>query len=130
MCLPSTDLPLVCRVLQIGKNCYDCLRAVDDVQIVANNHLVTSCVKPWLVVCALRRRRKMIEVITTESDQCAAANSTEKHKNDNRTATPAKRPREGRATEPFVVSKITCLLRTTSIELRTLNSEYISERIT
>ena len=97
MCLPSTALLLVCHVLQIGKNCYGCLREGDDVQIVADNHLVASCAKPWHVGCALRRRRKMIEIITTESDQRAAENSAEKSKNDNRTASLAKRPREGLA---------------------------------
>lgn len=95
---PSTAFLLYCHVLlQVGKPCYDCLREGDDKLITAGNHLVASSTKPWHVGCALRRRREMVETITLESDERAAANSAEKSRNASRGATPAKRPRESLA---------------------------------
>ena len=94
--MPSTAFLLYCHVLlQVGKHCYDCLREGDDTLINAGNHLVASSIKPWHVGCSLRRRRQMIETITLEADERAAANSAEKNRNASRSSTPAKRPREG-----------------------------------
>ena len=82
-------------LLQVGKRCYDCLREGDDTLIAAGNHLVASSIKPWHVGCALRRRREMVETITLEADERAAANSAAKTRNATRRSSPAKRPREG-----------------------------------
>ena len=96
--LPSTAFLLYCHVLlQVGKHCYDCLREGDDTLIAAGNHLVASSIKPWHVGCSLRRRREMVETITLEADERAAANIAEKSRNASRSSTPAKRPREGLA---------------------------------
>ena len=86
-----------CRVfIQIGKTCQDCLRDGDSVRIAPGDHLVASCVKPWHIGCALKRRRSMVEEITTEADERAARNSAEKARNDetSRNASTNKRPRE------------------------------------
>ena len=84
-------------LLQVGKRCYNCLPEGDETLIAAGNHLVASAIKPWHVECALRRRRKMVETITLEADERAAANSAGKSRNATRSSTPAKRPREGLA---------------------------------
>ena len=83
----------------MGERCQDCLRDEDKAIITEGDHLVASCIKPWHVGCALKRRRQMVEEITTEADVRATANSAQRSRNiaASRNSTPSKRARESLA---------------------------------